>query len=255
MKVRPGVLPELEHGEVQVFRLWADGDPRQVSFAMQVLSPDERERAARYRVERAREEFVAGRAALRILLGAALGVSPDGVELGTNQHGKPVTRGVEFNVTHSHGLICIALCRNAPVGVDVEWVDPGLEVMELAEPNFTAEETRRLARLPEGRERAAAFCRLWTQKEAVAKADGRGLGIALREIVVPETLPGLASMPRSMNANTVVTGQGLPEGSMTYRVFELEAAADYAGAVSIGDSNSPIVCRFFSLDLGRSGVS
>ena len=253
--VRPGALPKLEYGEVQVFRLWARGGAEQVSFAMQVLSPEERARAGRYRVEGAREEFVVGRSALRILLGAVLGVTPNRVELETNRYGKPTTRGVEFNVSHSRGLICIALCRDAAVGLDVEWIEPGLEVMELAEPNFTAEETGRLASLPAGRERAAAFCRLWTQKEAVAKADGRGLRIPLRDIVVPEMLPGLANAPRDTDVDTVVTGQGLPEGSMTYRVFELEAAAGYAGAFSVGDSNSPIVCRFFSLDLERSGVS
>ena len=43
------------------------------------------------------------------------------------------------------GLILIALCREAEVGVDVEWVDETIEALDIARQSFSPEEYERIA--------------------------------------------------------------------------------------------------------------
>ncbi len=181
---RWGSLPTLPDDEVQIFVLRADDDPGLYADAWPLLSPAEKDRAHRIRVDRAREEFVIGRAALRVLLAAAIDTRPEALPLAVDNFGKPFLAGVHSNVSHSRGLVYLGLCRSATVGVDVEWIDPALEALELAEANFTPEETAHVAAAPAGWERARAFCSLWTRKEAVAKANGQGLLIPLKDIQV-----------------------------------------------------------------------
>src|SRR5262245_12891009 len=57
--------------------------------ADETLAPDERERAARFRFERDRLRFVAGRAALRCILALYLGLAPHEVAFEQGTHGKP----------------------------------------------------------------------------------------------------------------------------------------------------------------------
>ncbi len=75
------------------------------------LSDDERERAARFRFDLHRDRFVVCRGNLRELLGERLGVAPAEVEFSYGASGKPETRGVEFNVSHSESRALIAISR------------------------------------------------------------------------------------------------------------------------------------------------
>ncbi len=60
------------------------------------------------------------------------------------------------------------------VGIDVEVVKPGVDVLAVGEAQFAAEESAWLRALPVS-EGTLAFYRLRTRKEALAKADGRGI--------------------------------------------------------------------------------
>ena len=88
-----------------------------------VLTADERLRADRYKVEKARVQFVTGRGLLRRHLGKCLGVAASEVPITYTGAGKPVlpagVGGIHFNVTHTDGLVLIALAGQ-PVGIDVE---------------------------------------------------------------------------------------------------------------------------------------
>ena len=185
----PETLPSLADGEVEVWRieLQRAGVSRQESRgllqqAYAVLTAEERERAARMREGAPREEFVAGRGCLRRLLGAALEEDPRKLILEVGANGKPRLRqgaGVpRFNVAHSRGMVLIALSRAGEVGVDVEYVDPAVELMDVARTSFHAGDLERIERARTQEERLKEFYRCWTRKEAVAKADGRGLTLA-----------------------------------------------------------------------------
>jgi 4'-phosphopantetheinyl transferase len=139
------------------------------------LSADERDRAARYKFDRPREQFVAARGNLRQLLGRYLGVSPAAVELVPEPDGKPVVSGsgLHFNVTHSGawGLIAVAGRR---IGVDLEQLRDMPNAAGLVERFFGPEEREQFAALPDEL-KLAGFFRGWTGKEALLKAVGTGI--------------------------------------------------------------------------------
>src|SRR5262245_18907661 len=91
-----------------------------------LLSPAERGRASRFRFERDRQRFTAGRGRLRQLLGRYTNEPPDAVVIETRASGKPFTPGqqsLKWRVAHSDNRVVFAFARR-PVGVDVEWIRP-----------------------------------------------------------------------------------------------------------------------------------
>jgi phosphopantetheinyl transferase len=68
--------------------------------------------------------------------------------------------------------------------VDVEFISDEFgeaeELIGIARESFHAGEFTVIARTPPGRDRLLAFYRAWTRREAVAKADGRGIASLLK---------------------------------------------------------------------------
>ena len=181
---RPLTIPPLYEEAVQLWRLemGTPGAEQVLANAAAVLHPVEQERADRTIAFAARAEFLSGRTLLRMLLGDLLGVPPGDVQLAATETGKPYLAGnsmIRFNVSHSDGLVLIALACGVPVGVDVESRQAGSvgpeELLELASFHFSVQEHRGLAALPPGQERTDAFLEIWTRREAVSKADGGGI--------------------------------------------------------------------------------
>ncbi|MEU8893318.1 4'-phosphopantetheinyl transferase superfamily protein [Streptomyces sp. NPDC048442] len=81
--------------------------------------------------------------------------------------------GLHVSLSHSPGAQAVALSTRGPVGIDVETLRP-LPALRMARRWLGGADADWLAGLP-GRERIPAFFCLWTQKEAVGKAHGRGL--------------------------------------------------------------------------------
>jgi 4'-phosphopantetheinyl transferase len=123
---------------------------------------------------------------LRVLAGTAAACGPREVTIGVGEFGKPRAEGLEFSVAHSHGLVVLALCREAALGVDLEWVEREIEALEIARSTFAPGEVKRIEQATEGAERARAFFAVWTCKEAMVKAHGQGLTIPLESFEVPE---------------------------------------------------------------------
>lgn len=124
-----------------------------------------------------------GRAPLRRVLAAYLGVPEDAVDLTNNQHGRPelgrsLASPLDFNWSHSGRHALIAIGRHISPGVDVERRRDRPRALEIAQRYFTREESDALAALPIDR-RHMAFLDLWTAKEAVLKAIGRGIAFGL----------------------------------------------------------------------------
>jgi 4'-phosphopantetheinyl transferase len=141
--------------------------------AASVLSEDERARAARFKFDRDREAYVRAHAALRAIVGRALGVAAGEVEFTFGPHGKPRVGALELNLSHAGALALVALGPR-PLGVDVERtapIDPP-GPHEVAVQYFSPAERAELARAADP---LAAFYRVWTRKEAFLKATGEGL--------------------------------------------------------------------------------
>jgi 4'-phosphopantetheinyl transferase len=168
----------LQAGEVHVWRVdLALAEPT-VSHLREVLSPEEAERAARFRSPADGRRFVAAHAALRSILARSVGADPRELRFAAGDGGKPYldapAAAVRFNLSHSRDLALVAVSQGREVGVDLEW-RPGVRDVEgIAGRYFSPAERRSLAGLAPD-QRQGAFLRGWVLKEAYLKACGEGL--------------------------------------------------------------------------------
>jgi len=153
------------------------------------LSQSERERRDRLLDPRIGLRFALGRGLLRAVLASRLGIDPAAVQFEIGTLGKPRLassaggRELRFNVSASQDCLAIALSTDCEVGVDVECHRTVSAEILRSRSVLSNGEREHLAGLP-AEERAATFLRWWTRKEAIAKADGRGVGIGLHHIDV-----------------------------------------------------------------------
>ncbi|MFY9552972.1 MAG: 4'-phosphopantetheinyl transferase superfamily protein [Thermoanaerobaculia bacterium] len=196
-------------------RLWSvdlDCSPERLPALLECLSSDERARAERFRFDRDRRRFVAGRAALRRVLGDTVGIPASQIAFEYGPYGKPALAspsgaGVEFNVSHCEEQALIAVASGRRVGVDLELVssETAEERMRIAERFFSAAEVAALRALP-GRLQGEAFFACWTRKEAYIKARGEGLSMPLDAFSVslapgePAALLDCPSAPEEIRA-------------------------------------------------------
>jgi len=192
----------------------------------ELLSPEERERASRYRVEGPRNDFILTRGTLRSLLAGYLQRTPQELTFRLTQYGKPFIAGpcdLRFNVSHTDGLALLAFVRQREVGVDVERIRPEPEAQKLAERFFSVPERRALQNLS-GDALQRAFFRCWSRKEAYIKARGEGLSLALDQfdvsIAANESRVLLATRPDPSEASRWV-------------VQDVATGPEYAAAVAV----------------------
>jgi 4'-phosphopantetheinyl transferase len=150
-----------------------------------LLEPAELARIDKAYSEPVRQRFLASRVMQRAVLARyAPGVDPASLRFVAGEHGKPALApafealGLFFNVTHTEGLVAVAISRYRDIGVDAENLYERTTALKLAHRYFSAEEARNLEALPPG-EQPARFYSLWTLKESWMKATGRGLAAGL----------------------------------------------------------------------------
>jgi 4'-phosphopantetheinyl transferase len=202
----------------------ADLDRLPHAASTTVLSDDEHARAARYRFIRDRDRFVTRRAVLRRLLGGYVSGDPAALRFSTTAQGKPrltypATR-LQFSTTHSGGVAVVAVSCEHVVGVDAEWIRPDA-VTDLTPRVCTRAERDRLDAMP-AHARPTAFFTLWAHKEALVKADGRGLSLPVGDIDVA----------RALEDGTVRTRLQAQDGSILYTSRSLAVRSGMATAVA-----------------------
>jgi 4'-phosphopantetheinyl transferase len=203
-------VPVLGAADVHLWRGRFAADSAARPVLEQHLSEDEREHAARFRFEPDRRRYVVARGMLRRIVACYVAVRPDKLRFHYEKHGRPVLmaqpeRCIDFNVSHSGELIVIAVARARKVGVDVEKVRPDIEAVKIAERFFSPDEVRMLLSLPDD-QRAQAFFRCWTRKEAYLKARGEGLAVALDSFDVTLGASGSARFTRGVDPSWQLLG-------------------------------------------------
>lgn len=172
-------------GRVHLWVCDIGGSGRCADECADVLTDDERQRAARFRFEVHRHRFLRGRAFLRERVAAFCGCDPRELPLTAGEDGKPVVRGamVAFNLSHSEDVAVLGIAAMREIGVDVECFARRVECLPLARRFFAPAEIAALEAAPDA-SRNALFFRLWTSKEAAMKATGAGLRIDPRQVEV-----------------------------------------------------------------------
>lgn len=198
----------LPAGEIHLWPATTDHSltPAQECHLLEVLSPAERARHERFYFPRDRRQYLLVHALLRLTLSCYFQRSPQSWEYVSNAYGKPALPddGPDFNLSHAEGLVVCALANGVDVGVDIERQDRQGDWEALARRWLATEEQDWLIRQPVA-ERPTAFLRLWTLKEAYAKALGLGLSLPLDEFAVRFESDGEAVLLRqesaTLNAN------------------------------------------------------
>lgn len=172
---------------VDLARLWIiDADlPAEITArCAEVLDSAERDRAATLRDPRDRQQFTIAHGALRILAAAELNTAPALLRWTAGRYGKPELAPpwsvLHTSLSHSGGLIAVAISLRRPVGVDVQHLLPGLNPARLSARFFPPAEASYVAEGSDARTRADRFAHLWTRKEAVVKAVGGRLWTNLK---------------------------------------------------------------------------
>jgi 4'-phosphopantetheinyl transferase len=194
----------------------------------ELLSADEKERAARFHFERDRQCFCATRAVLRSLLGVYLEASPKELSFQYSDKGKPslgtcrLDCELAFNVSHSGELALLGFSRSSQIGVDIEKIKDDFDTAAIASRFFSAEEQVQLSRLPADQQHQAFF-RCWTRKEAFIKALGEGLSHPLDQFDV------------SLDASSSVSLTTRPEPAEAERwlLQAIDVGPSYAGAFAV----------------------
>ena len=146
-----------------------------------MLDDAERARAARFRFAADRASYVGAHALLRATLSSLAPVAPSAWRFATGPFGKPALIGridgmrVSFSLSHTRGLAACAVATGGELGVDVEARATGQRLL-LHDSWMTRAEHDDMGSGPIRLERAV---RLWTLKEAFAKATGHGLHLPL----------------------------------------------------------------------------
>lgn len=116
------------------------------------------------------------------------------LEFSVTQEGKPTLDShpeMFFSLSHS-GKRAVCLLSDKPIGVDVEnkqrrLLEEGREacLMRVVGRSFNVQEHREYMSASE-EERRELFLKYWTRKEAVSKAEGKGLALDFSKIEEPE---------------------------------------------------------------------
>jgi 4'-phosphopantetheinyl transferase len=193
------------------------------------LSPSDWARAERYKVPARRHAFERGRLFVRHLLGHYLQRPEITIELGVHENGKPFVHHLpgealhEISLSHSGGVLMVAVSRAGEVGVDAEQIDPQVKHESIARRFFAAEENAALAACSPA-EREQAFFRCWTRKEALVKALGDGLAHSLTTFAVsiePVAVSPLLRTPEHWN------------GGAPWHLHDCAPGPEYAGALAV----------------------
>ncbi len=180
-------------GDADVVHVDISPHPGREREAFAWLNGKEQARWRSFRLDRPRREFALCRSALRAILCRRLDCANGDLTFEEGEYGKPEAcvdgqpASISFNVSHSgrHGLI--ALAGRGRLGVDVEPRSTRRNLDVLVGETLTPAEQLLLTRADANRRRQLFF-RLWTMKEALVKALGKGFSLHISEIEIPSPM-------------------------------------------------------------------
>jgi 4'-phosphopantetheinyl transferase len=212
-----GVSPPPQ-GEIHVWTLEATARPFEEADAF--LSPDERERARRFRFEADRRRFAWTRAGVRRILQRSYGVAASDLRFAASPRGKLhlLDHALEFNMSHG-GDLAVVVVGASPVGVDVEPLRPTAPA--LPGRVLSPEELR----VFKGALAPHVFLGCWTRKEALLKAKGWGVGADLRAISILPSAEGAGRFDVCGEPEWVVLEVPMPDGYVSAVAAERQRPA------------------------------
>ena len=167
------------------------------------LRNDELQQVSKYRKKIDQELFIARRGLARESIAQMLTILPSSICFSVESLGKldwasddldrqqiNSIRKLDFSISRSTGIVAMAGCESARVGVDIETIAALPELEMLAMQNLHPDELHIWRAIPR-KDRTIAYYQLWVVKEAFAKALGVGLSQPPSSISSTHALTGL----------------------------------------------------------------
>lgn len=234
-------LIALPSGEVHLWfcRHGESGDAALETSFHSLLSEEEAIGKKRFHFARDRYRYLLTRVLLRTVLSRYAPVLAAAWRFAAGPFGRPhiaspeltETRGLDFNLSHTDGLILLGVSRDVELGVDTENVHRAA-ALEVVDHFFSPCEATALRALPEAL-RKERFFELWTLKESYIKARGMGLQIPLDSFGFALEEPGRIGF--ALHDARGDAGQG-------WHFRQLRPTAQHMVAICTAN-DGPIVCR------------
>lgn len=178
---------------IDVWRINMTTSVPHLSDLQKLLDLQETEKTQRYHQEKDRQSRIISRAVLRILLGRYLAAEPKEIRFQLDHNKKLLlqntsSKNLHFNVSHSGDWILIAISTN-PIGVDTEQINTSFTYQNLLDFGFSLEEKNYIQSAANSHQ---SFYKLWTRKEALLKATGKGL---IDDLISVPSLNGIHQNP------------------------------------------------------------
>ncbi len=160
-------------------------DKYKQSYFCRFLSEKEKLKASKLKLKKHRSSYIATRAIIRLILSEyEESVSPSDWVFKKNKHGKPrisntsLLKNIHFNISHTKGMIVIAVSLDLELGADIEEVNYRRNTDGIVNNFFYDKEKYIYYRLNK-KNRIPYFFEIWTLKESYMKACGLGFSMPM----------------------------------------------------------------------------
>ncbi|WP_018753428.1 4'-phosphopantetheinyl transferase family protein [Paenibacillus sanguinis] len=159
----------------------------QIQDRLDLLDDEELAIYASYKVDFKKVEFLVGRCLAKMALGQLLHVQPSDISFSKNEFGKLFVKNQSgppyFNLSHTDGMVVCAVSASGEMGIDVEkTLNDYFDLMKYV---YVPEEIDWVNAKCDVSTKLYAFYQLWTRKEAVMKAVGKGFSLPPLSFSIP----------------------------------------------------------------------
>lgn len=206
---------DLNLNTISLFEFNPNNYTEYINNLISILDNDEIKRANKYYFKKDSTQFITSRAFLKLIIAKYAGIKPKQVNILYDSYKKPYLEensNLFFNVSHSDNCALIAV-NNKKIGVDVEYIKTNFDFEDILNYSFNKEEIQFVM---ESTDSLASFYELWTRKEALLKAIGKGLD---------ETLIKLSVLDGNNSANEIIKSN--------FNVFSFQPSKYHLAALAV----------------------
>jgi len=157
-----------------------DIDESKYSLYLSMLSSDMKKEVLKYRLKDDRKRTLLGKIILLNYLNRYTNFNLLNIE--RTSYNRPYIKNssIDFNISHSKDYVICAFTQNNSIGVDIEALNLEIDIDEFRAV-FSSNE---FDFIKNANNKIETFYRLWTIKEALLKADGRGFIAEPKDIII-----------------------------------------------------------------------
>lgn len=180
----------ISRSEIHIWQWCLNATLQGSENGLALLSEEETNRLKLFKFKKDRFCYFVTHCMKRCVIARYLNALPETLSFTRSERGKPTILAqqnwlnLQFNISHSHQIVLIALTLEDPIGIDIEYHAENTCVENLSKFVFSSLEKQFFSTLTHQEEKKKAFFRCWTRKEAYLKAEGIGLTDFLTHISV-----------------------------------------------------------------------